>query len=173
MHLNNACLQVLSQLENLLEEIRPEDYCRKSSTLNGGTIAQHLRHTLEFFICLEHGHDRGLVNYDKRSHDKLIEMNKEIALATLQRVMQFVAGLNVEKKLTLQVGYDLQQDDYVSVETNVMRELIYNIEHAVHHMAIIKIALNEIAPYIAIPPDFGVAASTIRYNGAIASHGEE
>jgi hypothetical protein len=39
-------------------------------------------------------------------------------------------------------------------------------------MAIMKIGIREIAPYIQLPPDFGIAASTIRYkeNSVASEH---
>jgi hypothetical protein len=43
------------------------------------------------------------------------------------------------------------------------RELVYNIEHVVHHMALVKIGLKELLPDLDLPDDFGVAVSTIRY----------
>ncbi len=49
------------------------------------------------------------------------------------------------------------------IASNFYRELIYNIEHAVHHMAIMKIGVLEVAPYVSMPLDFGVAVSTIRH----------
>jgi hypothetical protein len=79
MTLSNACTQILNQLQSTVEQIRAEDFCKPSETLSRATIGQHLRHTLEFFVCLENGFERGIVNYDKREHDKLIETDKYIA----------------------------------------------------------------------------------------------
>ncbi|HOX82724.1 MAG TPA: hypothetical protein PLS08_06825, partial [Chryseolinea sp.] len=68
-----------------------------------------------------------------------------------------------EKPLKLDVGYDLHNEDYITINTTSTRELVYNIEHAVHHMAIIKIGIREVAHYVTLPPDFGIAASTLRH----------
>ncbi|MDL5047368.1 hypothetical protein QQ054_15220 [Oscillatoria amoena NRMC-F 0135] len=163
MKLTSACCNILKQLQGLVEQIEPTDFAKPVPTLGNSTIGQHLRHTLEFFICLEGGYKDGLVNYDKRGHDKLIESDKFIAMAALTRIRQFVETHNSDIQLSLEVGYDLKQDDYTTVQTNFKRELVYNIEHAVHHMAIMKIGIREIAPYVTLPADFGIAASTIRY----------
>ncbi|MCU0398577.1 MAG: DinB family protein [Cyclobacteriaceae bacterium] len=163
MELKNACCEILNQLSDVTDQIHENDYKAPVGTLGGSSIGQHLRHTLEFFFCLEKGFEKGLVNYDNREHDKLIETDKFIARAAIERITKFISSLDGNKSLKLEVCYTMNEDSSVIVETNYYRELIYNIEHAVHHMAIIKIGLRDVAPYIQLSPGFGIAASTIRY----------
>jgi hypothetical protein len=161
-----ASIAILDQLSNVIGQLTETEFTHPSETLSSSSIGQHLRHTIEFFICLEQGYDKGIINYDKRAHDKLIEVNKEVALLAINRIRQFVFKQTEDKSLILEVGYDLNSDENVSVKTNYFRELTYNIEHAVHHMAIMKIGIREVAHHIITSPDFGVAASTLRYRGA-------
>jgi hypothetical protein len=168
MQLFNACTQILDQLESTVNQINQEDFCKSSSTLGGSTIGQHLRHTLEFFMCLEKGFDKGVINYDKREHDKLIESDKFIALGTISHIREFIQSTRVDKSLQLEVGYELHTDECINISTNYYRELTYNIEHAVHHMAIMKIGVHEIAPYVRLSDHFGIAVSTVRYKEASA-----
>ena len=146
-----------------MSEIDEKDYVIPSRALSGASIGQHLRHTLEFFICFEKGIEQGIINYDKRAHDKVIENDKFVALACIEKTAAFVKDLNLNKTLILEAGYDLKKEELITIPTNVSRELVYNVEHAVHHMAIMKIGIREVAPYVNLLPDFGVAASTIRY----------
>jgi uncharacterized damage-inducible protein DinB len=169
MKISKACIQILDQLADLVEQVSANDFSKPSTALSSSTIGQHLRHTLEFFLCFEYGYSKGVINYDKRAHDKLIETDKFIARATIARISSFVEGLIENKALSLEVGYDTHQDECVTIETNATRELVYNIEHAVHHMAIMKIGIREVAPYVKIDSDFGVAASTVRYKEAVVS----
>lgn len=169
MNIPNACIQILNQLASLVHEIDEKDFTRPSEALSQSTVGQHLRHTLEFFICFEQGFRKGIVNYDKRAHDKLIESDKFIALGTIAKITAFVQNLNVNKPLKLEVGYDHTTEEFITIDTNATRELVYNIEHAVHHMAIIKIGVREVASYIKLPFDFGVAASTVRYKETTVS----
>lgn len=168
MKLTTACCNILSQLTGLVEQITPDDFATPVATLGNSTIGQHLRHTLEFFICLENGFENGVVNYDKRQHDKLIESDKFIALSALAKIRNFVEAQQTDRPLKLEVGYDLKEENYAVVHTNFTRELVYNIEHAVHHMAIMKIGIREAAPYVVLPADFGIAASTIRHQAKTA-----
>jgi len=163
MNLTGVCQHILGQLHDLVRQLEEKHFIQPSPALGQSTIGQHLRHTLEFFLCLEKGVAHGVINYDKRAHDKLIETDRFIALSTLDRIAHFVAQLTDSRRLSLEVSYDLASDEFLTVETNAVRELVYNIEHAVHHMALMKIGVREVAPYVTLPADFGIAASTLRH----------
>jgi uncharacterized damage-inducible protein DinB len=169
MKISKACTQILDQLTDLVQQITAEDFSKASTALSSSTIGQHLRHTLEFFLCFEKGYKKGVINYDKRAHDKHIETDKFLALSTIERIAFFVETLSENKPLRLEVGYEVNKDEFVTIDTNATRELVYNIEHAVHHMAIMKIGIREVAPYVKIASDFGVAASTVRYKETVLS----
>lgn len=158
-----ACDAIFSQISNIIEQISEKDFTTPSPALGGVTIGQHLRHTLEFFICLEEGFEIGCVNYDKRRHDKRMETDKHLALQTIASIRSFVERQNENAPLKLEVGYNPDNDVTVTIDTNFYRELVYNIEHMVHHMAIMKIGIREVAGYVQLPPHFGVAVSTVRY----------
>ncbi len=169
MQLADACTTILDQLSDVIHQMEKKDFARPSAALSNSTIGQHTRHTLEFFICLEKGFKMGVVNYDKRDHNELIESDKFIALNTIRKITEFIKSQEEDQKLSLEVGYDRNSDRSVTVGTNYFRELIYNIEHAVHHMAIMKIGLREVAPYVSFPSDFGIAVSTIRHQEAMTA----
>lgn len=164
--MNQASSHILGQLVILLNQISDEDFVTPSVSLSGSTIGQHLRHTLEFFLCFRSGFETGVVNYDKRCHDKQIETERAIALKTVEEIRKFISNIDYSRKLVLEVGYQVHSDEYLTIPTTAVRELVYNIEHCVHHMAIMKIGIRELAPYISLPNDFGVAASTMRYHAA-------
>jgi hypothetical protein len=168
--LTEACDLIFDQLSETIGQLSETELTTSSTILSGSSVGQHLRHTLEFFICLETGYDAGVINYDNRDHNKLIETSKPIALSTIGRVRQFVNNRRNDKPLQLEVVYDLADiRNVVSVKTNYFRELTYNIEHAVHHMAIMKIGIREVAQHVLIPAGFGVAASTLRYREEITA----
>jgi uncharacterized damage-inducible protein DinB len=173
MQLNQACCHILAQLEDLLEQITDEDFKKPISSLNNSTLGQHLRHALEFFICLQKGVESGTVSYDKRAHDQQMEIDRDNARTAVTKIRDFINRQTENKKMILEVSYDPNEDISLSLETTYFRELAYNIEHAVHHLAIMKIGLREAAPDVKLPVDFGVAVSTIRHhrkNAALSAH---
>jgi hypothetical protein len=170
--LSNAAIKILRQLTDVIHQISPADLTRPSKTLGGSTVGQHIRHTLEFFSCFNEGYECGLINYDRRNRNRQIECDKTTALAVAEKMMTFAKELRTKKDLRIEIGYDPGTDECVTVDTNSDRELIYNIEHAVHHMAIMKIGLKEVAPYVKLEDTFGVAASTIRHGRHVNSIAE-
>ena len=166
MDLKSACDNILSQLRCVIGQLNEEEYKRPVPVLNDATIGQHVRHTLEFFVCLMDGHKFGVVNYDQRKRDRSIEESKDVATEKIKEIGQFIHTTHVDHPMYLNISYDKGATNQVRIHTNYERELAYNIEHAVHHMAIIKIGLQALNPTLDIPEGFGVAVSTIRYQEA-------
>jgi len=70
----------------------------------------------------------------------------------------------------LYLNFDQDSRAVKQVKSNLMRELAYNLEHAIHHMALIRIVLNQQFPDVKVDANFGVAYSTIRYNKDQCAH---
>ena len=163
MNISDAAKDVLGQLTEVIEQLTKSEYCQPISRLGNSTLGQHIRHTLEFFICLQEGSLLGEINYDKRRRDQLLENSPEIALSTINELKEFVISSDPGISLKLQVDYGLNDSRVQIMDTNFNRELAYNIEHAIHHMAILKIGMAEVSPEVTIPNGFGIAVSTLRY----------
>lgn len=167
MQLTQATFSILDQVEAVIIQIKKEDYVKPVDVFNNSTIGQHFRHTLEFFQILMEGYEEGKVSYDKRNHDKSIETDKDLALEIIEKSKAFIATCDMKKPLLLEVNYNLSNNDDTIIESNMAREVTYNVEHAIHHMAIIKIGLRVLCPYVKLPHGFGVAISTLRYRSEV------
>ncbi|MBI2731148.1 MAG: DinB family protein [Sphingobacteriales bacterium] len=167
MQLQQAVQNVFVQLAETISQLSAHQYAQPCKTLNNATVGQHVRHAIELFQCLEQGYESGLVNYEKRKRDLLIETDNKLASSILN---QLYKELNKENKaLQLDSMYDDTSDEIVSVSTNYHREIIYNLEHTIHHMALIRIGVKEVST-IELPADFGVASSTMRYRKNVHSN---
>lgn len=169
MKLTEACKDILDQLSAVVRDIKEEDFRKEVATLNNSTIGQHIRHTLEFFICLMNNSAGGVINYDNREHDHVIETDKKVAQAVIDDLISFFSSTTSNMPLKLAANYSLTDDCIEYIPTNFHRELAYNIEHAIHHMAIIKIGIKEVASYIKLPAHFGIAISTIKFQESALS----
>ncbi|MBS1599451.1 MAG: DinB family protein [Bacteroidetes bacterium] len=164
MQLLQGVQQVFVQLSDSIEQLTSEQYTKKISILSNASIGQHLRHTVELFICLEKGYETGVVNYEKRERDLRIETDKDFANALLKNIFRALSKEN--KSLLLETGYDEHSEETILIPSNYYREIVYNLEHTVHHMALIRIGINATAS-IELPENFGVAGSTVKYRKTI------
>ena len=164
MEIKEACYNILDQVGAVIDQISDGDFVKPVRAFNGATIGQHFRHSLEFFQCLMNGYAKGIVSYDKRNHDKDIESNKLLALDIINKSKLFIEHCDINKFLNLQVSYDPNSETDVTVASNMAREITYNIEHIVHHMALVKIGIKEVCSYVALPVEFGIAVSTIKFH---------
>jgi hypothetical protein len=165
MKIQKAIQNVFVQLTASIQELTNKEYSMPSSILFNATIGQHVRHVIELFLELEKGYESGHINYDKRKRDYRIETNKDFAIALLYEV--YGRLYKADKNLLLEGSFDEHSNDTVLISTNYFRELMYNLEHTVHHMALIRVGITEVSS-IRVPDDFGVASSTIKYKESCA-----
>lgn len=150
-------LDLLDQLTDLLQRLPDAAYREPLAVLHGHSAGQHTRHVVEFYECLLANFDGGTVNYDARLRNPLLETNPEAVLTTLHHIARRLERLPAEAPLRLET------EECGPVSTSLSRELCYLVEHTVHHLAILKIALNVALPHFFIPETFGVAHSTLRF----------
>jgi len=62
----------------------------------------------------------------------------------------------------LEASYDDSSDKTIFIESNYYREIAYNLEHTIHHMALIRIGISEVSSVL-LSEDFGVASSTLKH----------
>lgn len=147
----------LNELCNLLEQLTNDDYSQPCLALSNSSIGEHTRHSIEMFQCLEFQYESGVVNYDNRQRDKKIEIDTNFAIDALKTVIENLNKPN--KKIVL---HQIIDGEELNIESNYDRELLYNLEHCIHHQALIKVAVLQ-NKNINIDADFGVARSTIEY----------
>lgn len=141
----------------LLRQINDEVLTAHYKVLGQATIGQHIRHIIEFYDCLINGYTTGEINYDNRQRDLAIEKNSTVAIQKLQHIL-----LNIDKPdCTLSLRQPCILGEQL-IKTSYHRELLHNLEHSIHHQAIIKIALLN-NTNIVLSPNFGIAPSTIEH----------
>lgn len=165
MSLREITYQLFFQIKNAVQVITPEQYGYKNALLDNASIGEHLRHVIELFQQMISGYATGKVNYENRQRNFLIETDKDFAI---QQLVKITDAMNLpNKNLILISDYNIQDDKIISIATNYQREIIYNLEHTIHHMALIRIGFKS-AFDIELPEAFGVAPSTLKYRKTCA-----
>jgi len=149
--------QTLEQFKEVLESLPQDTYVEPCRALSKATIGQHTRHIIELYQCLLNGYDGAAINYDKRERNKRIENEIPFAVAQITAIQEALEKPNKE----LKVSYELGEGE-TSLDSNYYREVMYNLEHTIHHQALIKVGFHELTS-ISLPEAFGVAPSTMQH----------
>lgn len=154
--------KTLHDLGLTLQVLSEKEYTQALQTLSGSSIGEHSRHIIEFFQELLNGYSPGLVHYDGRQRNALIQNDPQHAIQQLHHIADQIHLANKD----LQLKTCLNQHE-TAFESNYYRELCYCWEHCIHHQALIKVGFIELNK-TPLDVSFGVAVSTIAYRNQCA-----
>ncbi len=158
------CKENLNEIKEMIGSIESSHYTYKSSLLSNSSIGQHVRHILEFYICLIEGESTKVVNYDKRKRNLTIETDLNFTIEVIQSITAKLDSLaGQDFPLTLEASFDNKSNELLVIPSSFSRELAYCLEHSIHHQALIKIGLIELNCCDNINSNFGVAPATIKH----------
>jgi hypothetical protein len=160
----SAVEDVLQQGCTLLKSVNNSTYTRSQDGPHTSSLGAHYRHVLEHFVCLLEGLETGQINYDQRRRNREIENSSlEAHFATEELIRRFrnlpVSELDRECTVVYSVGYG--DSTALAVDSNVAREVMFCVGHAIHHYAILKLVVAALA--VQLPYEFGVAPSTLKH----------
>jgi hypothetical protein len=166
--LNTAVKDVLQQGCIFLDRIDEEAYARPlegpANENPAASLGAHYRHVLDHFLCLTEGIRTGRVNYDQRRRSPQLENSVTCARHVTEGLIEGLGSLSQEIlqrdcSVTYGVGYGATEAE--AVRSNLAREVMFCVGHAIHHYAILKLLCAGVG--VKLPFEFGVAPSTLKH----------
>ncbi len=157
-------------MTDLLAQLAPSVYTRPLALFHGSTVGQHFRHILEFYTCLLEGAAAGQVDYSSRKRNAVLSENTAAATAVLEYVADKIGHLDEQQLLRIESEFSEHETDSERAfyTSSMGRELQYAFDHAVHHLAIIRMGIETHFPEVPVDPELGVAPSTLKYQRVLA-----
>jgi uncharacterized damage-inducible protein DinB len=160
MKQNNLFLEaksILFKQIDIINDVEFDEYTQPIRLLHNSTIGEHTRHIIELFQQLMNGYDAGIINYDDRKREVEIQQKIDVAIECMAHIIS-----QIEKQDKLLEIITIYNNQSFKIISNYYRELLYNIEHCIHHQALIKTGLIFLGKEN-VDENFGVAKSTIIY----------
>ena len=154
----------LQSLKSLLCYLSDEHYATNIPHLTNSSIGAHTRHIIELIKCAIDGYNSGEVDYINRKRNLTLETDRFLAIST---IIEFENELAKPDKSLLMVTEKSENIFETIVTTTYFREIVYNTEHTIHHLALIKVGLIELKMDI-VEQGFGMAYSTLKYKATQA-----
>lgn len=167
MPVGRAAIALLEQCATFIESIPEPVYTADATTIRGGTIGKHVRHSLDHFTAAVAGFEAGEpIDYDHRSRNVPMETERASALAAIRGLQQRITGLS-EAEMTgaVRIRVMLAADGSEAVlPSTLARELAFATHHAIHHHAMMKTIAAEFG--LEVGDEFGKAPSTLNFESA-------
>ena len=162
--LTSSVRDVLEQGLLFLDRLSDEIYARPLGGVFTGSLGAHYRHVLDHFLCLIEGIRIGEVNYDQRRRNPQLENSVVQARLVTEALMDAFHDLSPdtlqqECLVSYRVGYGESREE--AVLSNVAREIMFCVGHAIHHYAILKLLCAGAG--VDLPYEFGIAPSTLKH----------
>jgi uncharacterized damage-inducible protein DinB len=177
-HLSRQLLTVLQQGRGVLGDLagltdrlenRGELYRASPRPISTSSVGEHFRHILDAIECMVDGVDGGKIDYDRRERDEVTERDPSAAIARVEKLERVIQNWESRESKPLRVRADAPdgapgaegEDGAGWIDSTVDREIVYLVNHTIHHYALIAMILR----HLGVEPDqdFGVAPSTLRY----------
>lgn len=163
MKLQDVSIEILSQLMDMTKQFSKEEYTRSLDLLSANSVGRHLRHILEFYDLAIRAGITGRINYDERERNLELENDPSQAISKMKELIVHMRMMKDDMVLKLEASYSSDASKDIRITTTFYRELLYNVEHAVHHMAIMAIAVKIDFRHVSLPGNFGIAYSTVKH----------
>ncbi len=157
-----SSLNTLEQFKKILLQLPEDCYNAPCETLSNSSIGQHTRHVIELYLCLIYGYEEANISYDRRKRNPRIENEVLFAIEQIEFIQNELEKPDKPVKMTYELGGKEN-----TINSNYYREVMYNLEHAIHHHALIKVGIQHFTS-LDLPESFGVAPSTMEYRKACA-----
>ena len=164
MPLFSRLSDVLSELRGFVVSVDDDSYVQPVDVLDGATLGQHVRHATEFYICLLESLNSAqpVVNYEARRRNPHLEQSRKEAISALKQIEVQLLSFREDRHVSLLVE-DSNSNEEMLLPSSLYREYAYNIEHSIHHMAMLRMGAKEVCKGLQLSESFGVAKGTIDY----------
>lgn len=168
--LHEAAVESLQQVRSIIVAVA------KASGPSGNLyaasgIGPHVRHVADHFRALQAGMKSGTVNYDVRRRESALERRSDLARLEIESIISWLqTAIASEIPLSVESEISCSRTERVQFQSNTSRELLYLINHTVHHAAYASLLVRRHG--VLADSDVGCAPATASYrrdNNAISA----
>lgn len=162
-----AAIALLEQCATFIESIPEPVYTADATTIRGGTIGKHVRHSLDHFAAALAGlSNQDPIDYDHRARNVPMESERASALAAIRSMQAQIASLDDATLCSgVRIRVMLAGDGSDAVlPSTLVREIAFATHHAIHHNAMMKTIAAEFG--LEVGDQFGKAPSTLNFEAS-------
>lgn len=160
--LRNALANSLEQILAIVDILKALPASQATYLYREKGVGRHVRHIADHFVALRLGLEAGAIDYNQRSRGTAVELDWEPASIFFGDIAAWLNKLEgVDREIEVFSEIDCWKTVSQSFKSTVARELLYLINHTIHHAAYINLLLH--CEGITTPEHIGIAPGTARF----------
>tara|TARA_R100001377_G_scaffold68484_1_gene43760 strand:+ start:480 stop:1007 length:528 start_codon:yes stop_codon:yes gene_type:complete len=161
--MRTALANSLEQLNDILVELEQMPRQLADNVYREANVGQHIRHVFDHMLAIKLAVEEGVVDYDKRDRGNEVETDRLMASQRLSLLRLWIQTEDFDNcKITVASEIDCESTQRMHFDSNLNREILYVINHTIHHAAHIKLVLAHFG--INLPAHIGIAPGTASFN---------
>ena len=161
--MRTALANSLEQLNDILVELEQIPGQLADNVYLEANVGQHMRHVFDHMRAIKLAIAEGLVDYDKRDRGNEVETDRLMASQQLSLLRLWIQTEDFDNcKVAVASEIDCENTRRMRFDSNLNREILYVINHTIHHAAHIKLVLAQFG--INLPDHIGIAPGTASFN---------
>ncbi|TXR53757.1 DinB family protein [Reinekea thalattae] len=161
--MNNLCQANIEALNQLVDLINKSKTIYKTKTDATASIGEHCRHILDHYRAVQKGLENCCIDYNLRTRNSAEETQFESALDNIEQISAWLNNLQQSDYSDVAVISEicLDQEQSETLSSNLDRELLYLLNHSIHHLAYASLSARNLG--IELPKHIGLAPGTATY----------
>ena len=161
--MRTALANALEQLNDILVALEQMPGQLADNVYTEANVGQHMRHVFDHMLAIKLAIAEGLVDYDKRDRGNEVETDRLMASQQLSLLRLWIQTEDFDNhKVAVASEIDCENTQRMRFDSNLNREILYVINHTIHHAAHIKLVLAQFG--INLPAHIGIAPGTASFN---------
>lgn len=164
--LAEGLVSVLLQVDIILKTLQKLPQSQAQEYFVGLGVGKHLRHIYDHFLAVKQGVNGGCIDYNLRNRGGLLEVDIEASRQQLNVLFLWCNQLPeyaaiFHQTLRVESEVDCLQQVLLPFDSTLARELLYLMNHTIHHVAYVKLLLS--TQNVVLPAAVGLAPSTATF----------
>ena len=129
-------------------------------------VGKHFRHIYDHFLAVKNGLSVGFIDYNLRNRGERLETDRAESVQRLNIVLQWCEQLPqsfevFDQVIGVESEVDCMRESSLAFHSTLARELLYLINHTIHHVAYVKLLMSTVG--VELPASIGLAPSTASF----------
>lgn len=162
----NAIKDLHDQTDQVFARLNSLDNVRLPAVFCETGVSRHFRHMHDHERAVQNSLNSGVIDYNRRRRNDPGERDIRVAFDTSQRLQQGWLSADLsDRPVVVHSEISVTQSHTLSLQSTLWRELMYMIHHNIHHLAYIKLLLDQQG--IRLPEAVGLAPATASHVRAL------